>query len=187
MAYTDKTALKIYLGISASDDDTLLDALILRAQAIIDAQCGRTFEALADSTRYFDACAIHGDMLYLDGDLCAITTVTNGDSAAIAGTEYTAQPRNVTPWFALRMKAQSAVGWNGTDGEIAIVGKWAYATAAPATIVQACTRLAAYLYRQKDNHADLDRATVVGNMTILPARFPSDIADMLRPYRRLVP
>jgi len=72
------------------------------------------------------------------------------------------------------------------ENAITIVGKWAYSATAPADITHACTRLAAYLYRQKDNAGDMDRAIVAGNATILPAKLPSDVAEILKPYRRLV-
>ena len=75
MAYTDKTAVKAYLGIVTTDDDALLDVLIPRAQAIIDAKTGRTFEAASDSVRYFSDCDVSGATLYLDHDLCAITSI----------------------------------------------------------------------------------------------------------------
>jgi hypothetical protein len=187
MAYTDATALKRYLGISASTDDTLLGECITRAQAVIDSITGRTFEASADTTRYFDSCAIDGRELILDHDLCAITTVTNGDDVVVSASDYTVRPRNRTPWYALRLKLESEVLWDGTTDEIAILGKWAYSTTAPNTIVQVAIRLAAWFYKQKDNHADMDRALVVGDMTVLPAKLPSDIAELLKPYRRLVP
>lgn len=187
MAYTDASALKLYLGISTTDDDTLLGALIARAQAIIDAHTGRTFEAATDTTRYFGADAVCGRTLYLDKDLCAITTITNGDSVAVTSGDYITQPRNDKPWFSLVLKSDSDVAWNTSDGEIAIAGKWAYMATADAAIQHITIRLASWLYRQKDNHADMDRAAVVGDMTILPARLPKDIEDALLPYRRIVP
>ena len=47
------------------------------------------------------------------------------------------------------------------------------------------TRLAAWLYRQKDNSADMDRAIVTdyGGM-LLPGKLPSDVADAAILYRR---
>lgn len=182
MAYIDKTVLKLYLGISETADDNLLDAIIERAQAIIDSQVGRTFEAPNDSTRYFDACAFEGPTLYLDHDLCTITSVVNGDAETL--TDYKTDPRNGTPYYALVLKSGA---WTAAESEIAITGRWAYSASPPKAIVHAAIRLAAWFYRQKDNHADLDRTVVVGNSTILPAKLPADIAEILHPFRRLVP
>ena len=78
-----------------------------------------------------------------------------------------------------------SVAWDG-DGEVVVTGRWAYSVTAPDDIRHATVRLAAYLYRQKDNAAgDLDRTVVVGGTTILPAVFPHDVERMLRPYRRV--
>lgn len=191
MAYTTVSLLKTYLGATTSNDDTLLTALIARAQAIIDAYCQRTFEASANTSKTFDADRdTDGAWLYLDEDLASINTVTNGDGDVLtASTEYMTEPRNRTPYFAIKLISQSGLSWTWTtapENAITISGKWAYSTTAPDDIVHATLRLAAYLYRQRDNAADLDRPVYVGNATILPSQLPSDIKTILAPYRRLV-
>lgn len=192
MAYTSAANLKVYLGISEATDDTLLGTLVTAAQAMIDAHCRQTFEASGDTTRYFDpTCDADGPTLRLDGPLCAITSVTNGDGNAVASDKYVKEPRNGTPWYALVLKANAGLAWTYTttpENSIAIVGKWAYSTTAPADIAQTTLRLAAYLYRQKDNQSgDLDRAiNLGGGAMMMPAQLPSDIKTLLAPYRRLV-
>lgn len=182
MAYTDKEALKAYLGISATSDDDLLDALILRAEAIIETQTGRTFASGADATRYYGDGDFVGNTLYVDEDLCAITTITNGDGVEV--TAYKTVPRNRTPYHAIVLDEGL---WVEGDAEIEVTGRWAFSQQVPATIAHVAIRLAAWLYRQKDNHADLDRAVVVNDMTILPTKLPADVLRLLYPYRRLVP
>lgn len=188
--YTDATTLKRYLGISSSSDDTLLGECIARAQALIDDYTGRAFEAAADTTRTFDAVAdVNGPLLYVDEDLCQITSVTNGDGVVVAANEYTTQPRNETPYYALRLLASSGKAWTYEDDHedaISIVGRWAWSVTAPTAIAQAAIRLASYLYRQKDSANDLDRAVVVGNSTLLPSDLPSDLVQILDAYRRRV-
>lgn len=192
MAYTDNTALKVYLDVSSgtTTDDSLLTTLIARAQAMIDSHCRQTFEASADTTRYFDAKRdVFERSLFLDAPLCAVTSVTNGDGNVVTSDKYTTEPRNSTPWYTLRLKENAGVGWSYTttpEDAIVIVGRWAYSTTAPADVVQACTRLAAYLYRQRDNALDLDRTVIVGDTTIMPLRIPADVLMLLRPYRRLI-
>lgn len=198
MAYTDSAALKVYLDIAPSntDDDALLTLLIARAQAMIDAYCRQTFEAAGDTTRYFYAIDVHdggnvdGRDLVLDAPLCAITSITNGDGVTVTAGNYITQPLNDTPYYAIRLTASSGLWWtHDTDVEkdtIAIVGKWAYSTTAPADIVQACTRFATYLYRQRDNALDLDRAVIDGGITILPTTIPRDVQMTLAPYRRVI-
>jgi len=51
--------------------------------------------------------------------------------------------------------------------------------------VQATTRLAAFLYRQKDSNADLDRPLLTGDgVTIMPSSLPHDVRQILDPYRK---
>lgn len=191
MAYTDLSTLKRYLGIASANDDTLLGECIARAQALIDDYVGgRTFEAAADTTRTLDAVAdVEGLLLFLDEDLCAITSVTNGDGVVVAASEYTTQPRNETPYYALKLLASSGKAWTYEDDHedaISIVGRWAWSVTAPTAIVQATIRLAAYLYHQKDNAQELDRTVVTGGTVLLPGDLPRDLAQILDPYRRLV-
>jgi hypothetical protein len=131
---------------------------------------------------------VDGDTIYLDEDLAAITTVTNGDGTTLTAAQYATEPRNRTPYYAIKIRSSASVAWEYSsttddhENAIAITGKWAYSVTAPADIVQACVRLAGYLYRQKDNAAELDRPIVAGNATILPSRLPADLDLMLRPY-----
>lgn len=187
MAYTSAADLRAYLGIAATGDDTLMATLAERAQAAIDRHCNRTFEAAANSTRYFDAIGRHieGATLYLDRDLCAINSVTNGDGTAV--TAYVTLPRNDTPYYALRLKSSAGVLWTySTDWEkaIAISGKWAYSESPPDDIMQAAVRLAAFYYRQKD--APLQDVTAIeAGVVIRPLAFPDDVRALLAPYRRV--
>jgi len=187
--YCTPSELREYLGITVTTDDSLLSALLNASKNLIDRYTGRTFEADSDTIRYFDSYRnVDGVLLYLDADLCVITSITNGGGASVAGSNYVTEPRNSTPYYAIRLKPSSTVNWqsssNGdTENAIAITGRWAYSTKAPDIINHACKRLAAYLYRQKDNANDLDRAVVAGNSTILPSQIPSDIRLMLESYK----
>lgn len=183
--------LKPYLGISSetSDDDALLAQIVTRTQAIVDRYCGRTFEASANTTRYFDAMNnVNGRELYFDTDICSIASITNGDGTTVLSTEYTTRPRNSTPYFAVVLKLGGAVVWTWDaqpDDAIAVSGKWAYSLSAPDDIKHACIRLAGYLYHQKDSSSDLDRTAFVGGAVLAPANMPSDLKLLLEPYKRL--
>ena len=188
--YISLPEVKKYLKIDSSDDDSLLVSFISDAQSAVDSFCLRTFEAAADSTRYFDALRdVDGRRLKLDRDLCAITSITNGDGATVTTGQYTTLPRNDTPFYAIQLKASSGINWqweNDPEGAIAVTGRWAYSTTVtdkfPLAFV--CKRLVAYFYHQRGNNADLDRAVVVGNSTLLPASLPADIQKLLLPARR---
>ena len=191
MAYCGVDELKEYLGVTGATDDAMLLTLLAAAQRTIDSYCARTFEATADTVRTFDSQRdVDGYTLTVDSDLCAITSIVNGDGTTISNSHYVTEPRNETPYYAIRLKASAGKVWTSTvagdsENAITVTGKWAYSTSAPSDIAHVCKRLAAYIYRQKDNAGDLDRAVIAGNSTILPAQIPSDIRLMLTPYKRL--
>ena len=186
MAYTTVGAVRKYLGISEASDDELIKTLIDAAQEAIDIHCRRTFEASADSTRYFDYSSeyIDGADLWLDTDLCAITTVMNGDSVEVAASEYTTVPRNDTPYYKIRLLSDSDITWT-YDSEwmdaIYVVGRWSYSTEAPADVAQACTKFAAFKFRGKDAQLTDVTAIEVG-VVIKPVGMPADVLKDLKGY-----
>jgi hypothetical protein len=189
--YCTTAQLKTYTGIEGSGDDVLLADCILRAQTMMDRFTRRTFECPVDTTRTFDAvCDVVGRELWLDTDLCAITSITNGDGAAVSAASVVSEPRNATPYYALTLKASSGLAWTYTtdpEDAISITGRWAYSITPPADIEQACVRLAAWLYRQKDSSADLDRPMVSADgATLMPMQIPHDVLAILAPYKRVV-
>jgi hypothetical protein len=192
MAYASSSDLKTYLDITSSGDDTLIADVLTRAQALIEAATNRVFEAAANSSRLFDAVTdVEGAVLYLDEDLASINSITNGDSGATAITsgQYVSEPRNETPYYAIRLLDSTSLDWEyNADPENAITvnGKWAYSESAPADIVQATVRLAAFLYRQKESNVDVDRVMQLpdGSM-VLPSGLPRDVTSIIKKYRKV--
>lgn len=190
MSYTSIAEVKDYLGISSDTDNVLIEALIERAQAIIDNYTGRKFEA-ETATKYFSADDIDGKFLYLYGyDLLSITTLTNGDedTTVITNTHYRLWPRNETPKWAIRLDDDTDWELYDFDSEIVVAGTWGYSAVAPDNITHACIRLTAFLYRQKDTSADIDRPLVTGDgVTIMPSSIPHDVKAILDGYKRRIP
>lgn len=189
--YCSLEQLKAYVGAATANDDSLLTDCIVRAQSVIESVTRRVFECAADSTRTLDAVAdVAGRTLYLDADLCQITSITNGDGSAVSPAQIVGEPRNATPYYALTLKGSTGLAWTYTsdpEDAISIVGRWAYSVLPPGDIEQACVRLAGWLYRQKDSSSDLYRPTVSADgATLLPARLPRDIEYLLAAYRRVV-
>lgn len=191
MSYTTVADVKTYLGIAGTADDALLGALITSADAIIEDYTHRVFQVSAASTRYFDAeMDVDGDTLWLGNDLYTIGTVTNGDGNALGTADYVTTPRNSPPYYQIVMRSDSTAAWTYDDhpeNAIAVTGLWsAGGTAAPPAIAHASKRLTAWLYAQKDNHADQDRAFIAGNTTVLPVNIPADVKAILEPHRKKV-
>ena len=112
MAYASLDDLTQYLGIDDSTaDDGKLTQFLARAQAAIDNETRRVFEVVADSMRWHGAGSVQGRTLFLDGDCCAITSITNGNGATVAASEYYTLPRNRTPYYALELYSDSTVAW----------------------------------------------------------------------------
>ena len=189
MAYIDVKSVRQYLDIEGAGDDPLIGDLIDAAQKTIDKYCRRSFEATADSTHYFDYSDEYIDpddpsMLWLNHDLCAITTVTNGDSVVVASGERTTIPRNGTPYYGIRLLSDSGVTWTYSDewmGAISIIGRWAYSESAPDDIVQACRRLASFYYRQRDQQM-MDVTAIEAGVVLAPVGIPADVRRILNPY-----
>jgi len=196
VSYATLTDLKTYLGVGTTADDALLSQCLTRAQGFLEAQTTRVFEASADTTRYLDAAADvvedeqgRGSLLILPADLCAVTSVTNGDGVAVAASEYVTEPRGSTPYWALRLKANATVGWTYTttpENAISIVGRWAYSTTPPADVVQACLALATYFYRQRGAEATgMEPVMSQSGVVMLPPRIPDVVKAVIARYQRV--
>ena len=187
MSYASLVQLKDYLGITSGGDDFLLQELVDRAAGIIDAYTGRHFEA-ETATKYFTEAETDGQDLNLWGyDLLTITKLTNGNGVEIAVADYRLFPRNETPKWLIKLDEGKSWNFSTGDSEISIAGTWGWSTTAPADIQHACVRLSAFLYRQKDTSADIDRPMVTGDgVTIMPSGLPSDVQKLLDRYKRRI-
>ena len=194
--YASLAEVKLYRGIptTTTTDDVLLTALITRACSQIDNYCHRVFVApTTASTHYFDAIRDISDdqrTLYLDADLATIVTITNNNetSTAVPTTHYVPEPRNVTPYYAIRLnwRADELWSWSETpEDAITVNGRWGYAATVPDDIKHATIRLANYLYSQKDASTfDITALPEQGVITV-PQGMPRDVQVILDPYRRI--
>ena len=178
--YTTWAAVKTYLDISGTADDTLGATLVTRASAMIDRYCRRVFTA-ASATRLFDV--PHGATLFLDEDLVSVTTLTNGDGTVIASTDYVLKPNNITPKFAIKLRETASTGWLGssTTGEyqaISVLGSWGYSASPPDDVVQAAVRLTAWIYRQRDAPFGQTARPEIGVIET-PLSMPPDVVRIL--------
>lgn len=201
MAYTTTAALKAYLGITSSSDDSLLADAISRAEAMIDRHCHRHFEPesqhgpAASHVHYFTPLReiYGGDLLdeytlNLNHDLAELTSITNGDGSVIPNNQVVLLPLNTVPTSMIRIKSSSGYFWTYSDspeGSVQIAGKWSYSLDVPDDIVAATLRLAGYLYRQREGTPDSDRSIISADGVMLAAqRIPADVREILRPFIR---
>jgi uncharacterized phiE125 gp8 family phage protein len=189
MTYCDVFELKSYLNLQEDSDDALLGTLIASAQALIDRQTGRTFEAASGTRRYTPTVDCRGRVLWLDADLHSVTSVTNGDGATLAATDYVTEPRTERPIYAIKLLQSSGITWTyGSEAEdaIVVVGAWGYSATAPDDIRHACLRLAAFLYRQRDNAQDAGVGYATPTGVVRAVSMPKDVEAILAPYVRRV-
>ncbi|MCK9357099.1 MAG: hypothetical protein M0R22_08175 [Dehalococcoidia bacterium] len=190
--YVSIPQFKNYRGITSTADDVLIGDLLERAQGQVESYVDRTIVApTTAATRYYDALRDVSDdrrTLYLDADLASITTITNGDGTAVATTHYVTEPRNAAPYRSIRLTTLADDNFTYTaapEDAIKVLGRWGYATAAPAAVQQATIRLAAYMYAQKDASVfDVTMFPDAGVMSV-PQGMPKDVRELLEPYRRL--
>lgn len=188
MAYATLAEIKQYLGIDTliTTDDTLLTALLARATAIINNETGNSFEPVT-LTKMYDHSKVKYRTLELDEYLQTITTLTNGNDEVIPGTDYILLPKNMNAYSQIVLKS-SVSGWEFEDlydSFITVVGTWGFYAVVPSDVTHYTIRLVSYLYKQKDNHQDLDRTLIAGNTTILPQSLPSDMINFFKRYRKI--
>ena len=176
------------LKIASVDDDTLIEHYIAQAQNFLEQHTARVFEASVDSTKRFDYDRdVNRRTLTFGYDCCAITSITNGDGVAVAATEYVTEPRNATPFWAVRLKTSSAFSWTYQDDPedaIAVTGRWAYSITPPENVVRAVIRLAAYYYRSAEAQVfDVTALPEQGQMMI-PKGIPPDVKDAIEIWRK---
>jgi hypothetical protein len=181
MAYVTLAELKSQKSIATTVDDTLLTALIGRAQREIERMCKRTFEAATATYRYFERDLISQQkqrVLWLKRDLLTVTSLVNGDGTTIPSGGYWLEPVDAPPFQYVRLK--SAYSWSfGTDGEITVTGTWGFSATAPDDIKEATLELAVYLYQLRDSQVfDVTASPELGVMTI-PKGFPTHVKSIL--------
>jgi hypothetical protein len=113
-------------------DDAQIAEILEGVSRYIDNRTHRTFYPRYE-TRYFSVPEDQGNsrLMYLDDDLLAAITVTNGDTEVITSTDYNLLPKNHNPKFGIQLLPTANVGWNATvagspDYAVSILGWWGF-------------------------------------------------------------
>ena len=184
-------------GGMGTGDDPLLEDSIKSAQAYINSETNRVFEAVIE-TKYYDRAALYrynSSVLFINEDLLTITTLTNGDSAGtvIANTKYwlggvdgrTFERNLGAPYHAIKLTDASGACWTwDIDGWVSILGTWGFSATTPSDIKQAMFQLASYFYRLKDSQVfDVTTVPEMGQI-ILPKGIPVGVVKIIAKYKR---
>jgi hypothetical protein len=193
---TTVSAVKRQLGIGISTlniaDDDLLGLYVTQASQMIETECARTFSETI-GTLYFDARypVIEGRTLYFDQDMLGVDAVFNGANGTLNPSDYRLLPVHASPKYALQLLPKSNLSWQvGNDGyvqnAIGVIGTSGYclSSARPADITLAATKLAAWLYQNRDN--DGSTVQIANGTTVIPAEAPVFVLRVIEKYIRRV-
>lgn len=188
--YCSVEDVKLYLSIHVDDDNALLERLASAATAIINVRTKRNFgEPVAETTKTYFTCGnISGYRnlnLWVSDDMLTVSAITNafGDSILLGDVYILPFNSELKTNITIKTASQKVWGYGDVDETVTITGKFAYSLLVPEDIRQAAIRLVAWMYRQKDGGADLDRPLLSGDGTvILPAHLPHDVEMYIKPY-----
>jgi len=189
--YCTLADFKLYKKITATDAnrDTVIEDIIEGASRDFDTETGRTFYARTE-TRYFDIPDPASRLLLVDDDLLTITTLTNGAGVTIGSTHYNFVPKNVTPYYGVKLKASSSYYWTfdssgNTEDVISIAGTWGYTATTPHDVRQAIQMIAELEYDSRFGVGSQGVATITGaGVVITPASWPARAIKTATKYRR---
>lgn len=191
-----------YKDIVGAADDAFIARALQAAQDAIETGrygIGRVVLADSDTTHYFDADGPSVDSLDLwvsdIGDLCSITTVTNGDSVVVTSGQYTTYPKTLTnaspSYTRIRLLPNSGVTWTwSTDPEnaISIVGKWGMwstIAAVPESFTLSVMELTAFFLESRKSQVFDTVAIPDAGIIQIPSGWPASVMARLEPYRRM--
>jgi hypothetical protein len=188
MAYVTLSEFKFYIaemtgGAQTSystSEDALLQTFLNEAQADLETKTGRRFESVTATRRFGDE-SVYESTLLLDDDLISVTTLTNGDGAVIASTDYVLLPRNRTPKHGIRLINSKA--WV-TTADIQVAGSWGFSATPTEDVKRIVKRLAFFFWQKRTNTGE---NVVIGESAIqTAAEYPADIKAAILLHRREV-
>lgn len=186
---TNAGAIKALKNITTTGDDGLLETLAAEATAIIEGYTQRSFEAVP-GTLVLDAAypTVTERTLFFGQDMVSVASVTNGDGTVIPSTAYRLLPANASPKYGVELKSGAAYAWtqgtDGPEGAITVVGSlgFCYEGDRPQDVIGAATKLAAWLYDNRDNKGE--RVQLADGTSILPSEAPAMVMRVLSRYVR---
>ena len=192
---TTAAAVKTQLGIGTSGtlnttDDTLIGLYVSQASQMIETETQRTFSSTVSSFPYDAGYPVtEGRTLYFDQDMLGVDTIVNGANGTLQPTQFRLLPTRGTPKYALQLLDSTNMFWQvGNDGyrqnAILINGTAGFCLTGtlPADITLAATKLAAWLYQNRDN--DGSSVQVADGAIAIPAQAPTFVLRTISKYIR---
>lgn len=173
------------LDITTSQYDATLASIISAASRWLDRHCrvpDSAFAQTATATRYYGIKATRGQVLHLDAPLLSVSSLVNGDGAALTASQYRLEPRNAGHYATIYLL--SSVAWAfSVDGEISVTGAWGMATRTPDPVREACAMLTSWTFRRylaglQDATANADLGQLVYSEGV-----PKQVQLLIAPYR----
>jgi hypothetical protein len=148
-SYCTLDEVKASLDESETTDDALIEQSIAAASRAIEQTTNRLYYATT-ATRYYRGSSLSGALLFLDGDLLSVSTLTNANGLAITSGYYILLPRNQgPPYTAIELKSTKSWAFTSSDSEISVAGSWGNAATPPENVRQACVFIARQLYLRR--------------------------------------
>lgn len=155
-SYGTLANLKLRLNITTSSDDSLLTDALASASRKVEDLAGRSWASGTVTQKYGVGDSLIDEdkrLLYLDGLLTSIATLTNGDGVVITGTNYVLLPRNEALKNAILLTKAGGYLWSfgsSDDGEISVNSTtWTV----PENVAEAAYVIAEALYRRGEKGA----------------------------------
>ena len=188
LTYASLGEVKEYIGITGSEHDEMLTAMIAAACAVIDHLCRRTFKAPpVEETRLFDG---RGGSLLLIDDAQSVSGVKldlDGDGVReydLDSSYYVLGPRNKLPKLWVELLPSSPVDFPKTPASVEITGLWGYGYEVPQPVKEACKLMVARAFKRKDTAFATQLASPEMGGFRVERQVDPDVIQMLKPYRR---
>lgn len=193
--YTTLDAVKQQLNIGQNGtlntiDDALISVYVTEASQMIATETLRQFSETV-GTLFYDAGypVVSNGILYFDQDWLGVDAVSNGVNGTINAANYRLLPQNSSPKWGLQLLSKANAYWTvGNDGfaqnAICVIGTTGYCLSAnrPADITLAATKLAAWLYQNRDN--DGGSVQIADGAIAIPANAPTFVLRTISKYIR---
>lgn len=173
-------AVKAVLGITLSDSDALIDALIDRASATVESYCDRT---LSQATHVEARDGGGGSAMMLRQ--YPVTSVT---SVVIGGATIPQSPDGMQAGWFVSGRTLHLIGYRFTRGPASsVITYTAGFSTVPADIEAATIEVVALMLKRRDRIGVSSKSMAGESITFEQAAMPESVVSMLSSYCNMVP